>query len=127
MALGQVEEESNEGFSHGWGGDKCSGGRGQARKNGESRAPRTGLGRGWGDAAKGFVEQRISKGGFTAKGDLVQTFLDLEEHISPQASPPSLPVSSWTVFGLFMAQKSFPLSGGFLSTALSENNNSNVS
>ena len=39
MGLGQVEEKSNEGFSRGWEGDKCSGGRGQARKDGEAELP----------------------------------------------------------------------------------------
>ena len=42
MGLGQVEEKSNEGLSHGWEGDTCSGGWGQARKDGEAELPRQG-------------------------------------------------------------------------------------
>lgn len=46
IGLGQVEEKSSEGFSHGLEGNKCSGEWEQVRKDGE--ASRTGLGRGWG-------------------------------------------------------------------------------
>lgn len=34
-----MEEKSNKGFSCGWGGDKRSGGWGQARKDGEAELP----------------------------------------------------------------------------------------
>lgn len=46
IGLGQVEEKSSEGFSHGLEGNKCSGEWEQVRRDGE--ASRTGLGRGWG-------------------------------------------------------------------------------
>lgn len=39
MGLGQIEEKLNEGLSHGWKGEKCSGGWGQTRKNGEAELP----------------------------------------------------------------------------------------
>lgn len=83
MGLGQIEEKLNEGLSHGWKGEKCSGGWGQTRKNGEAELPGQDLGKGWGDAAKGFAEQRIPKSGLTAKGDVILTLPDLKEHTSP--------------------------------------------
>lgn len=58
MGLEQVEEKSNEGFSCVWGGDKCAGGWGQARKNGEAEL----LVQGWEE------EWAMQLGDFQSKG-----------------------------------------------------------
>lgn len=75
---------------------------------------------------KEFAEQGIPRNGLTAKGNLVLVFLDPEEHILPGVSPPSVLASSWTVFGLFMTQKGFPLGGGVFSMVQLDNSNSIV-
>lgn len=76
---------------------------------------------------KEFAEQGIPKSGLTAKGNLALVSLDPEEHILPGVAPPSVLVCSWTVLGLFMTQKAFPLGGGFFSMVQLDNSNSIVS